>query len=188
VLLGYGFCIENNPCDFYLFKLISPPPEIHQKFKNKIPEHFKSEQCTVEELRFFLIGSNHYTKSYGTPLGLSCLRGIPEALVLATQVLIVHTMGFQELEEDGSPNLDVWYATLDTLFHKVEVNRDAIQQFGSELPSKPRNQREQSAKLYRDGQLRILNEIHGELEAFLEPLEVGQTTLKDAFANLKLPV
>jgi len=187
VLVGYGFCIENNPCDFFLFKLVPPPPEIHQILKVKISEHFKSAEVADEELRFFLLGSNHYEGGYGAPLGLSCLRGIPQALVLATQILIVHTMGFEEVEEDGSLNLDVWYATLDTLFHKVEVSRDAIQQFDPLLPSNPRNKREHNAKLYREGQLRILNEIHGELETFLAPLEDSQISLKDAFSSLKLP-
>jgi hypothetical protein len=186
--MGYGFCLENNPCDFYLFKLITPPPEIHEKFKRKIPEHFKSKECTIEELRFFLIGSNHYKGSYGVPLGLSCLRGIPQALVLATQILIAHTMGMEETEEDGTPNLELWYATLDTILHKIEVNREAILQFDSSLPEKPRNKREQNAKLYRDGQLRILNEIHSELGGFLAPLEESEISMEEAFKDLSLPV
>jgi hypothetical protein len=182
--MGYGFCAVDNPCDQVLLRLARPPPEIHAILKSRLPNHFKSNAWIPEESGFYIRGSKHYTTGYENDFGLQCLRGAPTELVLAIQAFV--SFSFEPDELDDLAHLSLWYGTLDALLHRLEQKRDAIRQWDSILLVVPQNKRQHFAKIYRDGQLNILDEVIGELKEFLEPIESGEQSLEEAFKDLKL--
>jgi hypothetical protein len=180
--MGYGFCIVDNPCDQVLLRLARPPSEIHAALKARVPTHFKSDSWNPEESGFHIRSSNHYSGGYGDTFGLPCLRGVPPELVLAIQTFVSFSFDPETLKDNQDEEL--WFATLDALLHRLQQKRDAIKQWDSSLPSSPQNNRQEFAKIYRDGQLSVLCEVIGELEQFLDPIEKGERTLTESFQGL----
>jgi hypothetical protein len=185
VLMGYGFCVVDNPCDQLLLRLARPPAEIYAALKARIPNQFRSDAWIAEESGFYIRGSKHYTGGYDNNFGLSCLRGMPPELVMVIQTFVSFSFG-SDASDDNS-QLELWYATLDALLHRLQQKRDAITQWDSSLPVSPQNKRQHFSKIYRDGQLSILNEVIAELEEFLAPLENGEKSLEETFKDLNPP-
>jgi hypothetical protein len=161
LLLGYGFCVENNPCDQFAIRLGRPPDEVLEVLRERFPLQFKNEngdgEWTPDSARFFLRGSGHYSKGYEQEV--ESLRGIPPELFGAVSGMISYTR--DDLDEEG-----VVDATMQALLDRVKAMRSAITQWDDRLPSEPQNQKQKFAKMYRDGQVRIADEIIRELEGY----------------------
>lgn len=183
LLLGYGFCLANNPCDQVAVRLSKPPPPIHDALKSRMPLHFKSNEWTTEESGFYIRGRAHYAGGYPNPFGLPCLRGVPAELVLALQT-IVSFVFTSENKDEKTQKLELWWATLDSILDRLQQKREAICAWNGRLPEAPENSAQHFAKMYRDGQLTILNEVIAELNELLGPLERGQKDLGQTFALL----
>jgi hypothetical protein len=80
------------------------------------------------------------------------------------------SFAFQAQLEDGDEISDdeLDYASIQAILDRLLDKRQAIVQWDSHLPLQPQNIRQTHAKTYRDGQLRILNEIISELQEHLE--------------------
>jgi hypothetical protein len=175
VLLGYGFCLPDNPCDEVGMRLAQPPPIIHEALQQTMPDHFKSKEFDPTEFIFRIRGSKHYTGGYENPMrdhGITCARGIPEEMALTLQLLASYGI-MPESHDPLRKEAELWYATFDLLLQRLQATRQQITRWDAELPSKPQNQCQQAAMIYRNGQLDILNEVIGELEDFIGPLEQG---------------
>jgi hypothetical protein len=59
---------------------------------------------------------------------------------------------------------DIADAAIGAILARLKDKRTAILKWNSILPVEPQNMRQTYAKIYRDGQITILEEIIGELE------------------------
>jgi len=164
--MGYGFCIQDNPCDEVTIRLGRPPESVHAALKNKFPARFISPGWDPEEATFFLRSSHHYSGGYRNEI--SCLRGLSSDMFGTIRTII--SFAFQAQLEDGDEISDdeLDYASIQAILDRLLDKRQAIVQWDSHLPPQPQNIRQTHAKTYRDGQLRILNEIISELQEHLE--------------------
>jgi len=162
--------------------LAQPPPHIHQALRDQYPHHFQDKGWIAEEASFRIRGSGHYAGGY-LPPALPCLRGIPPMLVMTIQSLVAETF---ELDDDDPREMAamLWYATLDSIAFRMKQKIEAIRQFDRKLPKQPHNRKQEHAKIYRDGQLKILEEVDRELNAVLGPLENDDADFKAAFVDL----
>jgi hypothetical protein len=156
-------------------RLAQPPPMIHDALRHTMPDHFKSKEFNPDEFIFRMRGSKHYTGGFENPMrkyGIACVRGLPEEMLLTLHMLASYGI-MPESQDPLRKEGELWYATLDILLARLQDTRDQITKWDSELPPKPQNRCQEAAKIYRDGQLAILNEVIGEFEDFLGPLEQG---------------
>jgi len=61
---------------------------------------------------------------------------------------------------------DIVDASIDAILDRLRDQRTAILKWNPELPAEPQNVRQTYAKIYRDGQIAIVEEIIGELEEY----------------------
>jgi hypothetical protein len=181
--MGYGFCEPNNPCDEVSVLLSCPPRQLHLALKRAHPEHFVAPGWTDAEAAFFIRGSGHFSGGYDNPWpALPCLRFIPPMLVRTIRTMTSETF---ELEGDNAKEKDamLWFATLDTVADRMKSKSEHIRRFDKKL-KKPKNKKQEYAKIYRDGQLKILEEVWDALNEIIEPIELGDMEPTEAFAGV----
>lgn len=187
LLLGYGFCTPNNPCDEVGMRLAQPPAIMHDALRQSLPDHFVSQGFDPREFIFRLRGKNHFTGGHRSQMrdyGITCMRGIPENMALTLHMLASYTI-VPESQKPLEKEAELWYATFDMLLGRLHDMKSQITMWNSELPSKPRNSGQKAASIYRDGQLAILSEIIAEFEEYLDPLENGMHVM-ERFGQLVL--
>jgi hypothetical protein len=195
LLMGYGFCIANNPCDQFALRLAKPPDTVINVLTERYPRTFNglSESGWNDEIAGnWLRGKNHYSGGHDNTLNLPCLRGIPLRLFLTLSTICEFCSS-----SDRHPNSDespadeemrmivVWLDTLDAILQRLEHKRGSIRQFDPVLESRgPHNAKQVAAKMYRDGQLQILDEIIGELESLFGEIERDESSMGQAFEGV----
>jgi hypothetical protein len=181
--MGYGFCEPDNPCDEVSVLLAVPPPALHRALRLAHPAHFVAARWTDAEAGFFIRGRAHFAGGYANPWpALPCLRGVPPMLVRTIRTMVGESFELEGGDRDEREGM-LWYATLDTLAARMKQKSDDIRQFDGTLTT-PRNKKQEYAKIYRDGQLKILEEVWEELNSVLEDLDVGEKDVKEAFAGV----
>jgi hypothetical protein len=75
----------------------------------------------------------------------------------------------------------LWCSTLDVILQRLEQKRAQISQFDHLLPVRPKNAKQTAANMYRNGQVRILDELIGELDGFLGPIERDERSMEESF-------
>ena len=157
LLMGYGFSLENNPCDEVTVRIGQPPKEVFAALREAFPVQFSSLEWTAESSTFYLRGSKHY--SGGFQHDSSYLRGTQPELFHTICAVLSYSNG--EMNDD-----DVADAAIGAILARLKDNRAAILKWNTVLPAEPQNKRQTYAKIYRDGQITILEEIIGELEQY----------------------
>ena len=157
LLMGYGFSLENNPCDEFTIRIGQPPAEVFTALREAFPVQFSSSEWTVESSTFYLRGSKHY--SGGFQHDLSCLRGIQPELFHTICAILSYSNC--DMNDD-----DIADAAVSAILDRLRDKLTAILKWNSVLPAEPQNMRQAYAKIYRDGQITILEEIIGELEQY----------------------
>jgi hypothetical protein len=165
LLNGYGFCIPNNPCDEVAMKLGRPPEPVHILLRKRYPSRFTTSEWTDEAATFFLRGSGHYTGGYPQSPTHTQLRGVPADLIGAIRAILRHSYQQQGNE---LPEQHLHPAAVDAILERLVAKYQGIRQWDERLPDEPKNEKQKVAKMYRDGQLTILEEIIGELQEYLE--------------------
>ncbi|TID14751.1 SET domain-containing protein [Venturia nashicola] len=172
LLTGYGFCMENNPCDVVAIRIGKPPESVHEALRAQFPTRFSSLDWSPDEATFFLRGSNHYTGGYDECV-MPCLRGLPPEMYAAIRAIL--TFSYKAYIEGGEmTEADLDEASLQAIHDRLSEKRNAIIMWNSQLPHQPQNQKQAQAKIYREGQLSILEEILKELDTKLEELSKDQ--------------
>ncbi|KAF2431708.1 SET domain-containing protein [Tothia fuscella] len=174
LLVGYGFCTPNNPCDEVAIRLGRPPQAVHTALQEKFPARFRSTVWDPDDATFYLRASQHYTSGYtsqyqdlpGLPT-LSCLRGLPAEFYGTIHMIL----SFAFAAQGGIAEEELQHAAIGAILERLTDKRDGIMVWNEHLPPKPMNKRQEYAKMYRDGQLEIMHEIIGELESYLNDLE-----------------
>jgi len=167
VLMGYGFCFANNPCDEVAIRMGRPPDPVHRKLKIKYPTHFVSSEWNPSEATFYLRGRKHYSGGYESDI--PCFRGIPTTMVGVITELVRFIYEQQADTDEPLDLVELTAATIEQLLVPLHVKRDAI--VANEPPGEPQNRRQEYAKIYRDGQREVLTDIIDELDAYLESIE-----------------
>lgn len=165
LLNGYGFCIQNNPCDEVALRLGKPPEPVLAQLQATYPQRYPSSDWTDEAAMFFLRGSNHYSGGYELAGGdVAHLRGIPRELLGTIRAILDYSFK-QQGEEMPKTHLEL--ATVDAILERLMAKLNGIVQYDEDLPAEPSNDKQRFAKMYRDGQISILKEIIGEIETYL---------------------
>jgi len=169
VLMGYGFCTPENPCDEVAIRLGRPPEPVHAALRRKYPARYSSPEWDPEAATFYLRGSRHYSAGYPPPMHenkLRCLRGLPPDFYGTIYTILTYAFQAQNEGEEISEE-ELVEATLHAILERLVEKRNGIVKWNTELPAQPSNAKQKYAKIYRDGQLEILDEIIGELQGHL---------------------
>lgn len=152
-----------------MVRLGKPPPPVHAVLKSTLPEHFKSEEWNSSEATFYLRSPNHFSGGYDH--GIMCLRGIPFEIfrMLAETVYFMSTG-----ETDGAGDLpeesEQFGYVVEEFLHPLRQRLELI--VANKVQGEPVNQKQAYAKVYRDGQIEILECIISELEERLKSAPV----------------
>ncbi|KAF2804952.1 SET domain-containing protein [Mytilinidion resinicola] len=136
LLMGFGFCIPDNPYDQLVVRLGQVQPEIHRKLHDGIPSHWRSETWEPRESVFHLQNTSSHTDGsssmYGVPK-LNCLRGIPPELAKSVYIIILAHTEDAVFEEELANEKQIWASIIDLLLSKMEATLREITRWNGEL-------------------------------------------------------
>ncbi|OAG12257.1 SET domain-containing protein [Paraphaeosphaeria sporulosa] len=176
LLLGYGFCVADNPVEQFAIKMRLPPQieEAARSMKMFEPVNVPFGMDTS----FLAVDPNEepeYLRPKGHPFGryenrLPFFRAIPPRIVhmFFIQALMNLQIPPGNIQADSVPSRVV----LETLL----LTYEAIDNRSQTLPLAPKrqasfsNDKQKYATIYRDGQAKILHSIRAELKAVLDAL------------------
>ncbi|KAF1845379.1 SET domain-containing protein [Cucurbitaria berberidis CBS 394.84] len=172
LLLGYGFCLEDNPIEQFALKLAFSPmlQQYAQEMNLLHPENVPFSMSPA----FLDTDPNkeqHFLRAKGHPFGRyeNCIpyfRGIPPYIVhfFFIQTLLALDADVRAVNV-GRPDARITLQVL-VLLHQ------AIEQRCHSLPlsndSEPSNYKQKYAKIYRDGQAKIIHSVRSELKAAVD--------------------
>ena len=172
LLLGYGFCVEDNPIEQFPLKLAFPP--MLQQYAQETGL-FKPENVPFGmKIDFLSKDSNaeqHFLRARGHPFGryengVPFLRGIPPYIVhfFFVQTLLSLGLEVQDINVQR-PGSKLTLQVL-TLLHQALSQRS--QTLPLSVSQQPQNDKQRYAKIYRDGQAKIIHSVRHELQAALD--------------------
>jgi hypothetical protein len=172
LLLGYGFCLEDNSIEQFPLKLAFPPMLQRHALEAGL---FMPKNVPFGMKPDFLTGNSnteqHFLRAKDHPFGrydntITFFRGIPPYIVhfffIQTVLSIEIASQCTDFERPGP---------IITL-HVLTLLHQAIEQRSQTLPLsstlQPRNDKQKYAKIYRDGQAKIIHSIRLELQAAID--------------------
>ena len=176
LLLGYGFCLQDNPIEQFALKLASPPQLLQYATQLGLME---PESVPFGMDKTFLNTDpnkeQHFLRAKGHPFGryenhVPFFRGIPSYIVhfFFIQTLLSLETNVQEIEIDR-PGERITLQVL-TLLHQALTQRCST--LPLDLALQPQNEKQRFAKAYRDGQARIIHAVCLELRSAIDALRV----------------
>ncbi|KAH8730875.1 hypothetical protein GQ44DRAFT_606257 [Phaeosphaeriaceae sp. PMI808] len=188
LLLGYGFCLIDNPIEQFPLKLAFPP--MLQQYAQETGL-FRPENVPFCMSTDFLNKDpnteQHFLRAKGHPFGRydNCIpffSGIPPYIVhfFFAQTLLSLDLDIEDINIQR-PGLKITVQVL-TLLHQ------ALTQRCSSLPltidHHPTNKKQEYAKIYRDGQAKIIHSIRLELHSALSRIHAPAGTTPPSRAIL----
>jgi hypothetical protein len=172
LLLGYGFCLEDNPIEQFPLKLAFPPMLQKHALEAGL---FMPQSIPFGMSTDFLSGDpntqQHFLRAKDHPFGrytnnVTFFRGIPPYIVHFFFVQTVLSLELaSQCEDFEHPGPRITLQIL-ALLHQ------AIEQRSQTLPlsttQQPRNDKQKYAKMYRDGQAKIIHSVRLELQAAID--------------------
>lgn len=183
LLMGYGFCIENNAHDAVLEALKPPPSELLGLIRKIHPGYIKTNGTWDSDAATFSLSE------WREDSGKNVWHSIPIPLIELFYYMVLYERGLAVspiegdvktflLEGYGSRCLPrIAFLIFSSLLPKITKINDA----SSHLSAGPQNQKQKYAQIYRNGQLRILNSLRDGLLRFQrslrpESLPLGSNT------------
>ncbi|KAI2482703.1 hypothetical protein Ptr902_05020 [Pyrenophora tritici-repentis] len=174
LLLGYGFCLENNPIEQFALKLAFQPQlqQYAQQLGLLSPENVPFGM-SKDFLATDANKEQHFLRVKDHPFGrydnhVSFFRGVPPYIVHFFFIQTVIT-----LEVDIS-SIDVAKPGSRIALQVLVLLHQALTQRCSTLPlhfnQKPQNDKQRFAKTYRDTQARIIHSVREELQTAITRL------------------
>ncbi|KAH6633360.1 hypothetical protein C7974DRAFT_392629 [Boeremia exigua] len=180
LLLGYGFCLLDNPIEQFALKLAFQPELMQYATQMGL---MKPESVPFGmDTSFLKTDPNkeqHFLRAKGHPFGryqnsISFFRGVPPFIVhfFFIQTILSHDISLDSINGER-PDEKVTVQIL-ALLHQ------ALTQRSSTLPltfaAEPTNVKQQFAKIYRDGQAKIVHAVRTELQSAINTLRVPPNT------------
>jgi hypothetical protein len=183
LLLGYGFCLEDNPIEQFPLKLAFPP--LLQQYAEET-RLFKPENVPFSMTTDFLVTDankeQHFLRAPGHPFGRydNCVpyfRGIPPYIVhfFFIQTLLSIDIDITDVNIQR-PGVRI---TLKVLTQLHQAISQRAQTLPLSMPQVPHNDKQAFAKIYRDGQARIIHAVRDELQNVLDRLRHGTLMTPD---------
>lgn len=171
LLMGYGFCVPDNPMEQFAIKLIVPPEILQNVGRDtKLDEETIPFGMPKTSLEPDQANEKHYLRPRGHLLGryanaVPCFRGFPPYLVYAGFLVALHTRQLNLTDvKYPNPGARIFLGTLKTLYQAVQ-NR-CLRLPLTTLPKvEYENDKQKHATIYRDGQAHIIHAMSQELEA-----------------------
>jgi hypothetical protein len=171
LLLGYGFCLETNPIEQFPLKLAFPPmlQEYAQATGLLEPGNVPFGMST-DFLNKDPNTEQHFLRAKGHPFGRydNCIpffRGMPPYII---QFFFIQTVLSLELDVQDinvqKPGSRITLQVLTLLHQAIEQRSQALP---LSIPQQPQNDKQKYAKIYRDGQAKIIHSVRLELESAL---------------------
>jgi hypothetical protein len=161
LLIGYGFCMADNPNDTVLLTLKPPPEELQVSLRTSYAGFFTPEGTWNGDKATFKLRRMNHAMSTST----SAFDDLPEPLLELLTHIIRFDRGlpFQQLPPISSYLKDptshgrrylpfVARMIVTSLAPKYQT----LQSGSAKLPESPQNVKQSQAKIYRDGQAEIL--------------------------------
>ncbi|GES60660.1 SET-domain-containing protein [Aspergillus terreus] len=154
LLMGFGFCIPDNPYDRVAVRLGQIQPEVHRELRNSIPSHWQSEAWEPTESVFYLrnISQQAYCSSIYSVPKLRCLHGIPPELAKSVYIIMRKHAEAAAVSKDMPNEKQIWAGTIDILLQQMEHALMAIARWDGHLPGFPSTAGAKAALIYRTGQ------------------------------------
>lgn len=174
LLLGYGFCIAGNPFDKVLLTLKAPPEQLQPDIRKVQPGYFAHDGRWNSEKATFHIEAVKLEP--GQPPEI-LFANLPEPLLelMVYMLRFERGLAFEFLEHPihyitaaGSPGRQ--YRPHLTRMIVTSLLPKLAKLHASTPKTGPITYRQQQAKLYRDGQVRILESITAGLRLYLRSL------------------
>ena len=181
LLLGYGFCLENNPIEQFAIKLAFQPElmqyatQIGLMQPSSVPFSMDTSFLSTDpnKEQHFLRAADHPFGRYSNTIPF--FQGIPPYIV---HFFFIQTILSLDLDsrviDPNNPGeritLQVW-----TLLHQALTQRSAS--LPLPLALSPKNTKQRFAKTYRDGQASIIHAVRTELLSAITSLLPSSPTL-----------
>ncbi|PNS16561.1 Ribosomal lysine N-methyltransferase 4 [Sphaceloma murrayae] len=161
LLMGYGFCIENNPYDCVFETLKPPPRELHRLLRSIHPGYFTTMGAWNSEAATFRL------TTWSPHSGKTAWASIPESLIELFYYMVIFERGLEvrPIETDPQDFLTnghgrrvlprVAFYIVSSLMPKITK----LTESGKVLLQQPQNEKQRYAKMYRDGQLAIMHAL-----------------------------
>ncbi|KNG44872.1 set domain-containing protein [Stemphylium lycopersici] len=169
LLLGYGFCLENNPIEQFALKLaFQPQLQQYAQQLGLLDAENVPFGMSKDFLATDLNREQHFLRAKGHPFGrydnhTPFFRGVPSYIV---HFFFIQTAITSELDINS---IDVARPGARITLQVLVLLHQALEQRCSSLPlhieQEPQNDRQKYAKIYRDGQARIIHSVRKELQA-----------------------
>ena len=171
LLIGYGFCVPNNPHDSILLTLKPPPEDLQMILRQTHPGYFTTKgEWNSEQVTFKL------KQPMETPSAKQIFMSLPEAVLDLLIAMLRHERGLpfdfypRPLEhlmedEDGRRYLPFIARLLVQSLAPKLAKLQAV-----ELPNEPKKHKQRQAGIYRDGQLRILGSTIAAMRTYTRSL------------------
>ncbi|KAF1930107.1 SET domain-containing protein [Didymella exigua CBS 183.55] len=180
LLLGYGFCLENNPIEQFALKLAFQP-ELMQ-YATQVGLMQPESVPFGMDTSFLQTDPNkeqHFLRAKGHPFGryenhISFFRGIPPYIV---HFFFIQTVLSLDLDlaniNIAKPGERITLQVL-TLLHQALTQRSST--LPLTLPLEPTNTKQRFAKSYRDGQAAVIHAVRSDLSSAISTLLIPSTT------------
>ncbi|KAJ4371493.1 hypothetical protein N0V83_004711 [Neocucurbitaria cava] len=169
LLLGYGFCLEDNPIEQFALKLVFPPElqedvqEMGLMHPDNVPFGMSSTFLDTDPNT-----EQHFLRAKGHPFGryenwVPYLRGIPPFIVhfFFIQTLLARDIDVRDVNI-RKPDIRITLQVL-ALLHSALSTR--CLSLPPAISLSPKTDKQKYAKIYRDGQAAIIHSVLRELEA-----------------------
>ncbi|KAJ4381811.1 hypothetical protein N0V86_003176 [Didymella sp. IMI 355093] len=181
LLLGYGFCLENNPIEQFALKLAFQPElmqyatQIGLMQASSVPFGMDTSflQTDPNKEQHFLRAKDHPFGRYSN--NIPFFRGIPPYIVhfFFIQTILSLELDLQDIDV-ANPEERITLQVL-TLLHQALTQRSST--LPLTLTLEPRNTKQHFAKTYRDGQAAIIHAVRTELSTAVSALLPSTTSL-----------
>jgi hypothetical protein len=174
LLLGYGFCLEDNPIEQFALKLAFQP-QLQQYAEQlgllsveSVPFGMSSDFLKTDPNR-----EQHFLRARGHPFGryhnhIPYFRGIPPYIVhfFFTQSVITLDLDISTINV-ARPGPRTTLQVL-VLLHQALTQRCST--LPIQIPQEPKNDKQRYAKHYRDGQAKVVHAVRREFQAAVTKL------------------
>ena len=180
LLLGYGFCVPDNPVEQFAIKM-RLNPEVEQAARSM--NLFHPTSIPFEMDTSFLTDTKdepEYMRSKGHPFGryqnrLPFFRGIPPSIVHMFYIRALMNLNLhpKDIRIEALPSRVV-FETLLLAYEAIDRRSETLPLRLGQQASLP-NEKQKYATVYRDGQAKIIHAIRNELHMVISALRTERT-------------